>query len=1814
MIIRKTPLRLNLSLLLIFTACLILPQIALTADNSRTPADKKRHATAASARPERQSPAASAYEKLPLQFEVNRGQADRKVRFLSRGSGYNLFLTQAEAVVVLQRDGANQSSVLRLRLEGANPQPRIEGQERLAGYSNYFTGNDPARWHTAIPNYQSVAYREVYPGIDVIYYGNQRQLEYDFRLAAGADPHRIKLNVKGADSLKLDDEGNLLIETGAGRVVQHRAVAYQEIDGIRHNVRCSYELTNQREVRFSTGDYDRSRPLIIDPILAYSSYLGGSGNDEANGIAVDSTGAVYLTGHTESLNFPTSAGAYQTTRRGSRNVFITKLNGAGTAIIYSTYLGGSGSDDAFAIAVDASGSAYVTGQILSYNFPLTLGLGTTGTPGDVFVTRLTPDGRGLIYSTAIGGSRDDVGYGIAVDSNSNASVVGRTYSNNFPVAAALQPSKSGSPATPDAFALKLNPAGNNLIFSTFLGGTDHDAANSVALDAQGNILLTGLTASPSFPTSAGAFQVNNAGLYDAFVSKLSSDGSALLYSTYLGGSGNDEGRAIVVDAQGAFYVAGDGDSFDFPTSSGAYQSQPAGSLDIFVARFGAGGTLAYNTFIGGTGMDFARGIVVDGAGFASVCGETASSDYPTTPSALQNLPGGGNDAFVTRLNQNASALSYSTFLGGNLDESGAGLALDSSNNLYLTGYTASSNFNTTPDSLQPVNRGLTDAFIVKLTPDPTFEINGQIRDTTGAPLANATISINGTQTATATTDSGGFYTVSGLMRGPYTVTPSLDYHTFEPQTINLYLLDTNLMADFTATRQTFHIFGRTTDTNGNALANVTLALSGDSTSSVTSDSGGFYRFTGLPAGGSYTVTATLTDYEFTPPSTTVNPLTSFHNAEFTGAYQRFDIFGRTTDANGSALPGTLISVRSPLGGPTIATATTDATGFYRINGIRTGDYVVTPSLVDYRFTPQSLNVSLTRNQPAEFVGTFERHDIFGRVTSSTGSALSNATITLTGPENATTTTDANGFYRFSNVRDGGPYTLTPALVDYAFTPQSSVINQLDAMTPVDFTGVYQRHDIFGRIVSGSGSPLANVTIALSGQESATATTDSNGFYRLTNVHDGGPYTLTPSLADYIFAPQSYTILSLTSNQPVEFTGIYQRFDITGRLTDNMGAPLANAIVTLSDSQPSVMLTVTTDAGGFYAFRSIAAGGPYTITPALSYFNFTPQGSTIAALAENRVVEFTGTRQAYDISGRVLDNSGNPLASATVTLGGAQSATTTTDASGNYVFQALPAGFSYTLTPALLYYNLDPQTTTVNPLSANRSIDFAATRQTFEINGRVTDAQGVALSNVTVNLTGAREATTTTDATGYYRLRDLPAGYSYTVSPFGSYHDYSPASSTVNPLTVNRSIDFAGTRQRYVVDGFVKDLLGNPLSNASVTLSGAQTMSATTNVNGYYRFDGVFAGYSYTVTAALPYYTLSPQSVAIDTLSMNRMANFTATRQVYSINGRVTDAQGAALAGVAVNLGGAQGGTVQTDMSGNYSFAGLPAGYSYTVTPVYAGYSFAPQSASVNPLAQNSTANFNAARNLYTITGSVADACGAPMSGVTVALSGGKTMTTMTDASGSYTFTALPSLLNYTVTPTRAGFALTPVNAQFNNLLGNQTGVNFTSRPTLTTLNPLADAYVFDANPSTNFGTATQLITRTRSNNNNQSFLKFDLANFCGANRVVLRVYGRLSDTKMTSLALDVYGVPNTTWSETTLTWNNRPANSATLQQTVQVTGTTARWYDLDITAYVKSELLAGRRTISLLLKNGTTSSTNSTSTLLDSREAVNKPQLVVTAP
>src|SRR3989475_3979252 len=660
-----------------------------------------------------------AYGKLPLIFEANQGQTDPQVKFLSRGSGYTLFLTPTEAVLAL-REGASarnvvdgspaakrergqplQGTVLRMKLLGANPTPRVTGVEELRGRSNYFIGNDPAKWRANVPTYAKVEYRDVYPGVNLVYYGNQRQLEFDFIVAPGADPQRIRLGVEGAERLDLDAQGDLVVHTGGAQVRLQQPHVYQmAANGVRQEIESRYVLNDHHEVEIWVAAYDTHKPLVIDPTLAYSTYLGGTGFDEGFGIAVDSLGQAYVTGVTASLDFPTTAGAFQSSSAGSEDAFVTKLNPTGAVLVYSTYLGGTNSDVGLGIAVDSLGQAYVTGETFSADFPTTAGAFQPSSPGgfsDAFVTKLNPTGAALAYSTYLGGTDFDEGFGIAVDTLGQAYVTGVISSLDFPMTAGVfQPRFAGGSL--DAFVTKLNPTGAALAYSTYLGGTGDENGFGIAVDATGNAYVTGLTNSNlDFPTTARAVQRSSAGgISDAFVTKLNAAGAALVYSTYLGGTGDENGFGIAVDATGNAYVTGITFSPDFPTTARAFQpSSPGG--DAFVTKLNpSGAALVYSTYLGGTGSDLGFGIAVDSFGNAYVTGQTFSSDFPTTEGAFQTTFGGGGgfDAFLTKVNPAGAALVYSTYLGGTSDDSGLGIAVDSFGNAYVTGFTGSLDFPT----------------------------------------------------------------------------------------------------------------------------------------------------------------------------------------------------------------------------------------------------------------------------------------------------------------------------------------------------------------------------------------------------------------------------------------------------------------------------------------------------------------------------------------------------------------------------------------------------------------------------------------------------------------------------------------------------------------------------------------------------------------------------------------------------------------------------------------------------------------------------------------------------------------------------------------------------------------------------------------------------------------------------------------------------------------------------------------------------------------------------------------------------------------
>lgn len=734
--------------LAVFVVTLLLPPRAAAQGAPPAPSDPQQVAKAPKVR------LAEAYGRLPLSFEANQGQTDGRVKFLSRSAGKTLFLTSTDAVLT-----SDKSSAMRMKLVGASQNVQAIGLDKLPGNTNYFLGSDPAKWHTGVPTYSKVQYRQIYPGVDLIYYGNQRELEYDFVVAPGADPSAIRMELRGLRRLSIDDEGNVVAHSESGEIKLCQPRIYQELDGKRIPVEGHYALKGH-ELRFQLGQYDSRRTLVIDPVIAYATYLGGSSADGGTGIAVDSSGNVYVTGDTLG-GFPTTPGVVQPNATLTRDVFISKLNPTGTALIYSTYLGGSLENDAFGIAVDSSGSAYVTGQTISTDFPVTAGAFQPfiSAGPDAFVTKLSPDGSSLVYSTYLGGNSNDTAFAIAVDSSGNAYVAGETQSANFPNIASVLNVSQPMFCDPtiaggfDAFIVKVNPDGKSLAYSLYLGGSGTDRANGVAVDSSGNAYVTGNTDSTDFlavGTCPNSLSWTNPGGTHGFVVKVNPNGTAFLYATELGGSGTDVPTSIAVTGAGQAYVAG-------ATSSANFGSGNAGSLDAFVAWLDSSGQLLIAKTLGGSGFDAGRGIAVDPSGNVYVTGETNSTNFPVL-GAFKSTYGGGNaDVFVAEFDSSGTLL-FSTYLGGSGTDTasigGTPIAVDTAGNIYVTGSTTSTDFpGVNASSIQPTNAGGGDAFIAKLSAPNTPISNPPGSPVTVSPNSAVTVTFQGGVTQAGTTSA-----------------------------------------------------------------------------------------------------------------------------------------------------------------------------------------------------------------------------------------------------------------------------------------------------------------------------------------------------------------------------------------------------------------------------------------------------------------------------------------------------------------------------------------------------------------------------------------------------------------------------------------------------------------------------------------------------------------------------------------------------------------------------------------------------------------------------------------------------------------------------------------------------------------------------------------------------------------------------------------------------------------------------------------------------------------------------------------------------
>jgi hypothetical protein len=1635
-----------------------------------------------------------------MSFEANRGQYDSQVKFLSRGGGYNLFLTSTEAVLVTgnsrpapQNKGlkdrretlanphrAKDSVPVRMKLVGGNSRPRVTGLAELPGKTNYFNGSDPRKWQANIANYGKVKYSSVYPGVDIIYYGNQQQLEYDILVSPGADPKLVKFDFQGAQRIRVDKNGDLVLTTNEGELRQLKPNSYQIVDGVKRAIVASYVLNENNQVGFRVGDYDKSRQLVIDPILAYSTYLGGGYNDGGRSVAVDANGSAYVLGYTTSVDFPT-ANSLQTANAGSYDVFVTKLNPQGTQLVYSSYLGGANDDSGAGIAVDATGNVYLTGSTQSADFPTTVNAydRTCGTDGncdangygpttDAFVAKLNPTGSALVYSTYLGGDTWDSGVGIGVDGNDNAYVAGRTASANFPTASPLQAANGGGN---EVFLTRLAANGATLVYSTYLGGTGDDYCSGVAVETSGAAYLTGFTSSGNFPV-ANALQSTYSGapFADAFVSKLVFEvnpGTGLPelrldYSTYLGGTGDDVAKGIAVNSSGDVFIAGMTESTDFPVAN-PYQATKGADRDAFVSKLvstidqGTGLpvlSLTYSTYLGGDGYDEAYGISVNASGDAYLTGYTWSSNFPTVNS-LRSDPVSG--VMIAKLNATGSALLYSTYLASGY---GYGITVDAAGAAYVTGETDSAGF-PTASAIQPNRSGYNDAFLLKLADTNGFSISGQVTDINGPNPYYVTMTLSGSESRTILTDAAGNYSFNNVgPGGNYTVTPSVNGpYGFSPISQSVNNLSSNQTFNFTGA-PLHTISGRITDFGGADMYGVTVTLSGSQADTVQTDYAGIYTFYNVPGGGNYTVTPSKPTYAFSPASQTLNNLSGDQTAiNFTGNLS-YTIDGRVVDPNNTGVSGVTITL------------------------LRDDDGSV-----------------------------------------------------------QTVQTDANGNYSFPAVVGHKDYFVTPSKLNHIFTPSTQSVPWIYQNTTVDFAAI-PPFSIRGQ-VAGAGV----VTMTLSGSQGGSIQTDANGNYCFWGLASGGNYTVTPSKATYVFVPGNATFTSLAENQTVNFSGV-PPFNVSGRVTNAASAPISGVTITLSGNGTQ---QVTTNANGDYSFANVVGGFTYTLTPSKTGYLFTPASQAFPNLLANPNANFTG-RLVYTISGRAADNNGVGINAATITLSGAQTGVAQTDANGNYSFVNLDQGANFWLAASKTGYSFYPLNQFIANLNSNQTANFVSgTAGTILLNpiadAHVRDGASASTNFGTATLLEVRTTGTANDGNNrdaYFKFDLSTAGSIGTVKlrTYASLSASGTVATSAYPVAVTSWIESgAGS-----ITWSNKPALGTALGSVSVT--------GTT-----------YAWYEIDVTSYIKSELAAGRTVV--SLALHDTASSTPNLRINS----------------------------REATSNKPELLITPEAVTNTAPVVNAG----PDQTLALP-------------SSVTLDATVSDdGLPSPPAALTF---------TWTKVSG-------PGTVNFSspnASDTAASFSTTgtyvlQLQASDSVLSAtDQVQVIVNPDPTILNLLPTADAYVRDgsANANTNFGTATTLSVSTdtvvNSGNNRDAYFKFDTTSAGSAANVVtakVRFFGALSAAGTVNTS--VYSVATTTWIESgtgSITWNNKPARGPSPLSSVSVTGTTSAWYELDVTNYIKSEKTAGRHVVSLAIHDAAAATPIIN---LNSKEAAtNKPVLVIT--
>lgn len=809
------------------------------------------------------APAGPAAPAAPLLFVANAGQLDARARFAVRGGAASLFLADDAIWLVLAGDATQVN--LRVSFPGARP-VRPEPLGPIATRVSFFLGSDRRGWHTGVPAWGGVRYRDLYPGIDLELGGAGGQLSLRMIAHPGADPAAVRMRVEGGDRQQISgDTLSIVTALGEARLPLPALLGANGQPLGTH----AYASASGDTIAtpFARGDRPAAAPAGGLADLSYSTLYGASGDDEGDAIAVNSQGAAYIGGWSDSSQFPSTPGVYKSNPSGINGVIVKQAAEAGQPPAYTAIIGGDSVDYISGIAVDTSGAAYVVGYTASSNFPTTSGAYDTSGSGvdkinrDAFIAKLRPDGSDLAYSTYLGGSGDERGFEIAIDGAGAAYVTGRTTSSNFPTSpSALDTSYNGNF---DVYVTKLSADGRQLVYSTYLGGSENDQGNDIAVDAAGSAYITGYTLSPIFLPASG-YDPGFNGLEDIFVVKLSSSGTSLVYGTYVGGTNTDRGESIVVDGSGAAYVAGYSLSTDFPATPGAFGQQSGGLDDAIVLKLGASGqTLEFARYLGGKDEDFGTGVAVASNGDVFVVGNTSSADFPTSAGSLAPQPKGLQDGFVARLDASGATLSYGTYLGGAALDSIDGIALDRNGAPFVTGFTTSSNYPTTSGAYDSSYASGHDAVLSKLAlgSAPRYTISGHVYDKSGqSGIGGVMVSAGSQSTAT---QSDGSYSIGGLLAGQYTITPSKAGYIFNPPSIaNLQISGDQASLNFNADVPTYTISGQVIlNGSGAPLAGVTIDDGvGDS---ATTDDAGSYTISGVVA-DSYTLTPNRSGYTFQP--------------------------------------------------------------------------------------------------------------------------------------------------------------------------------------------------------------------------------------------------------------------------------------------------------------------------------------------------------------------------------------------------------------------------------------------------------------------------------------------------------------------------------------------------------------------------------------------------------------------------------------------------------------------------------------------------------------------------------------------------------------------------------------------------------------------------------------------------------------------------------------------------------------------------------------------------------------------------------------